>query len=298
MQSPADSTHKFIAVEATVTVILLGMVSVLIKAISANVFTIGIFRLSIATAGMLAVLRLRGLLVSLSARQILALAGMGLFFGGHWLLFFVSIKVSTASVAALALSSYGIYVLFLGWLFRGAKPFWIDFVAIAAAICGNMLIVPEFSLDNDIALGVILGLLSGFLFACMPIWHQKFYDIPASTRTLGQFGFALLFFMVFFPWTDWSLPAGDWLGLLFLGFFCTLLAHWLWIRVISYVSTPTSSLIYYMMIPVAMILSYIFLDESMQREKLLGAGLIILANLTGLFSQWKRQTWLAKQPVD
>ncbi len=278
---------RTIWIEAALAVVLLGFVSVLIKAISANAYTIGIFRLAVASVGIYVLLGVRRDLFDLDRRDWLALAGMGFCFGGHWLLFFFSIKLSTASVAALALSSYGVYVLFLAWLIRGVKPGWLDWLALAIAIAGNLLIVPEFSLQNEIVKGLLLGLASGFLFACMPIWHQSFQHIPGRTRTFGQFFFALLFFLIFLPRASWQLTAPDWAGLAVLAVLCTLLAHSLWIRVISGLSTLISSLIYYLMIPVAMMGSYFFLGEDMAAKKLVGAALILSANLTGLLSRRK-----------
>lgn len=275
--------------EAGVAIILLGLISVLVKAVSANAITIGVFRLAVAVALMLTFRRTRRGLAMLSRRQWLVLVLMGLFFGAHWLLFFLSIKMSTASIAVLALSSYGIHLLWLGRLLGESRPGAADFAAVLVAVFGNLLIIPEFSLENHITLGVLLGLLSGLFFAFLPILHQKHPDLPASVRVFGQFFFALVFFMLFFPLTEWHLAAADWIGLVILAVPCTLVAHTLWVRVTTKLSTLTSSLIYYLIIPVSMFASYFFLCEEMTPGKVVGAALIISANLLGLSSQRRRR---------
>lgn len=279
---------RLVFLEAAVAVILLGIVAVLVKSIEANIFTIGIFRLSVAAALILLVIRWRRGWQTLTLQQYLRLLVIGLFFGVHWLFYFLSIKLATPALAALALSSYGIYSLFLGWIFRGNVPAWPDFVAVALAILGTILLLPELSLKNQATIGVLAGLLSAFLFACLPIFHQKFHDLPTDMRVFGQFFFALVFFLFFWPLSDWHLRAGDWLIMLVLALLCTALAHTLWIRVISQVSTLTSSLLYYLISVLAVVFSFFFWGESFTPAKAAGACLILTANVFGVYSQWRR----------
>ena len=227
-----------------------------------------------------------------TTNQLPALIGMGFFFGVHWLFYFLSIKLSTASIAVIALASYGIHLLILGWIFRNTKPSWFDILALSFAIFGTLAIIPEFSLKNNTTLGVIFGLISAFCFACLPILHQKYREIPTTTRASGQFFFAMVFFLFFLPLSHWDLPAVDWAALIILAVLCTFIAHSLWIKVTSKLSTLTSSLIYYLIIPISMLLSHFFLDEVMTISKLSGGSLILLANVIGIYSQWKRKSIL------
>jgi len=221
------------------------------------------------------------------------LVSLGAFFALHWLTFFTSIKISSASIAAIGLYTYGIHLIFLGWFFRKATVKATDILAIVMAVFGSVLVVPEFTLQNSTTLGLCMSILSGFFYACLPIIHQKNPQVPISVRALGQFLFAFIFFLVFYPLTDWHLSFNDWGGLIFLAVACTFVAHTLWVRVTTVLSTVTISVISYMVVPIALLLSYILLNEPMGIAKLTGAAIIVFANLVGISSQWKRKAFKA-----
>lgn len=124
--------------------------------------------------------------------------------------------------------------------------------------------------------------------------HQRNPQVSISVRALGQFLFAFIFFLAFTPLTDWRLSFNDWGGLIFLAVACTFIAHTLWVRVTTVLSTVTISVISYMVVPIALLLSYILLNEPMGTAKLTGAAIIIFANLVGISSQWKRNAFRAK----
>ena len=91
-------------------------------------------------------------------------------------------------------------------------------------------------------------------------------------------------FLFFLPLSDWHLSSYDWLGLLFLGIMCTLVSHTLWVRLTTVLSTRTTSVIYYLYVPVSLVLSVLALDERVDAAMIAGAGLIILANVIGVLS--------------
>ena len=112
---------------------LIAFAPVVIKLISANVATIGIARLLIAIAAIAVWLVLKRERLSLNWQQLSRLLVIGVAFGLHWLTFFISIKESTASLAAIGLSTYGIFLLSLGWYFLGTRPQLIHWGAIVLA---------------------------------------------------------------------------------------------------------------------------------------------------------------------
>ena len=114
------------------------------------------------------------------------------------------------------MSTYGIHLIFLGWGIRKHKPKILDFFALMLALLGTYFIIPEFSLHNNITLGIFLGILSGFCFALLPVLHQLYSFIPERFRVFGQFFFAWLVFLFFTPFTSWDLEPVDWWSLLYL----------------------------------------------------------------------------------
>lgn len=275
-------------IEALVAIQLLAFVPVGVKFVSANPFTIGFARLAVATLCLALFLFANLNFSKLRLRDWGSLALIGLCFGLHWISYFYSIKLSSASVGCISLSTYGIHLVILGWFIQRTPVHVSDIFAIALAFIGTIIIVPEFSLDNSVTLGILIGVLSGLVYACCPILHQRNQHIPSSIRALGQFSFALILFLFFIPQMKWDFPPLDWGWLLFLGFVSTFVAHTLWVRSSTSLSTVTTSIISYLYVPLAVLLSFLILGEVITVKMAGGAALIIGGNAAALFGQWKR----------
>jgi drug/metabolite transporter (DMT)-like permease len=265
--------------EAAITLSLMSLVPVFIKLTAATPITIALFRLGVATATIGVFLHWKTVLRVLYTKALLALVAIGLFFAAHWITYFLSIKKATASIGILGMSTYGIHLMLLGWWFSKQKPGPFDFLALVLAFGGTFLIIPEFSFGNTITIGILLGVLSGFCFAVLPILHQHCRHIPERVRIFGQFLSALLVFAVFLPAGNWNLRPIDWWSLIYLAIPGTVIAHSLWVRVTTGISTTISSLIFYLIIPMTMTISHIWLGEPMPFVKIMGAALIVGGNL-------------------
>ncbi|MGA9116750.1 MAG: DMT family transporter [Bacteroidota bacterium] len=271
-----------ILLEALIAVFFFGCIAVVVRFVSANPFTIGIARLGIAVALLFPFLLLTGRLEGFRRRHVRPLVLLGVVFALHWLTFFFSIKTGSASMATIGLSTYGVHLILLGRLFGLNTVRFTDLAAVALAVAGTLLVVPEFSLRNREVVGLGLGVLSGFLYAFLPVLHQKHAGIPAFTRALGQFSVALLVFTCFWPLSDWRLSAADWGGLVFLALFPTLLSHTLWVRVTTVLSTATTSVLYYLYVPISLFLSVFLLGERVDAAMTAGAALIVGGNVLGV----------------
>jgi drug/metabolite transporter (DMT)-like permease len=270
------------AIEAFIAILLFGCIPVIIKMVSANPYTIGIFRLALATLVLAAFMAFRGELRRVARTDLARLATIGFLFFGHWLTLFFAVKVSSASIGAIGLSTYGVDLLLLGVLFAGERPRVVVIVAVLLAATGAVLVVPTFDLRNSTALGMLLACASALMYASLPLLHQRWSHIPTGIRTLGQFGFALLFFSLFITKTNWNLTTRDWAGLLFLAIGVTLIAHSLWVRVTTRLTPSSTSILYYANIPIAIGLSVLILGEPLTVRTLCGAALIIASGLIGL----------------
>jgi len=195
---------------------------------------------------------------------------------------FFAIKASSGTIGAIGLSTYGVDLLILGALFGGEKPHVTDVVAVLLAAAGAVLVVPSFTLGNATAVGMLLACFSALLYATLPLLHQRWSAIPTDVRTLGQFGFALLFFLLFVTKTEWTLAPRDWAGLLFLAVGVTLIGHSLWVRVTTRLSPAVTSIIYYGNIPVAVLLSVLLLGEPLTVRTVSGALMIVGGSVIGL----------------
>lgn len=274
----SDSFNKLIII-AISAILLMSIVPVIIKWINVNPVTIGIVRLIIGATGIAILALLSKSKLSMTKKELAWLALLGLIFGLHWYCYFVSIKMANASLAAIGVATFGIHLLVLSSIFNSQKLYMTDILAITLALGGIYLTSPGINIAQVKLHGFLLAIISGFLYACLPIINQRIKSVPTQTKALGQFGFALLGFLFLLPQADFEVSANDWRGLLVLGVLSTLVAHTLWIKATTELPNNLTAVIYYTYVPISMLLSFFVLEESMSLQKISGAALIILANI-------------------
>lgn len=273
---------------AIVAVMLMASVPVIIKLISANELQIGIIRLLIGAVVLFFFLRLKQYRWRLSYHEWGVLLLLGCLFGLHWYTYFKGIKLSTPSIAAIGVGTFGIHLVIMSHLFLKQPIRSSDWLAIALALFGLYLVVPTFEWQSEYFQGLVYSVVSGMFYACLPIIHQKASQIPNNVRAWGQFSFALIPFLFFGHSMQWELlTAFDWKGLIYLGIIATLVAHSLWVKATTELPATVTSMIYYLYVPVAMLLSFWFFNESFDLQKIVGAGIIVLANLITIVVRWK-----------
>ncbi len=276
---------------AVIAVFLMALVPVTIKLIQVSPWMVGFVRLLIAVVGLYLFAKACKQSVWSQKQNWLPITLIGLTFAIHWLTYFYSIQFSTASIAAIGVSTYGAHLLLLGWWFHGQRPSLFEFLCVSLAFVGVFFVVPEFSLKNEMTLGLVLGVLSGLLYACLPILHQKYKHINNQRRAFGQFFIAMWVFAIslpFLPVKAFELNNDAVIGLVILGIFSTLIGHSLWVKVTTELNHVVSSVVYYLYVPITLLLSFFVLDEPLTSNKLIGASLIIVANVAGLIYRSRR----------
>lgn len=277
------STHQQVTPYAlglnVLSVLLMSNVPVLVKFTSANEISIGISRLAIAALLLLPWVLWRGNLRNITGREWGMMILIGAVFALHWMCYFLSIKLATAAIGALAVSTFSVQYLILAHFVNGERVGVAEWLAVAACLLGCIITVPELSLQNDLALGMLVGVFSATLYAALPLLHQRCATVSNSSRSWGQFAFGLLFMLPFAGYTNFSaLNTNDYYALLLLAVVCTVAAHSLWVKATTELPAIYPTLIYYLYMPMAMLGSAIFLDEEMTSRKLIGAALILCAS--------------------
>jgi drug/metabolite transporter (DMT)-like permease len=270
------------AIEAAATILMMGAVPIIIRHIAANPWTIGLVRLGVAAAGIATVIAITRRWVTPTPREWRALALIGLLFGAHWALYFLSIKASSAAIAVIGQSTFGVHLVVLGWLIGHHRVERADLLAVGLAVAGSLMVAPRWSLQNRDTLGLLLGIVSAFFYAFLPILHQRLAHLSSATRVLGQFVFALVVFLPALPAANWRLSAHDWFWLMVLAVVCTLVQHTLWTRLTTRLPTLTTSVLFYLAVPVTLVLGVTVLGERVSGWMLGGAALIVSGNLLAL----------------
>ncbi|MEM8866836.1 MAG: DMT family transporter [Verrucomicrobiota bacterium] len=264
-------------------IVIMSTVPVTIKWVSADPWVIGIARLVIATLVMSFMFPLMSELRGLRGKDYLSLVSLGICFGLHWMTYFFSIKLGSATIAVIAtISFYGIFLSLAGSYFLAHRIRWFHWIALSLGVIGTVLVADAFDFGTGALAGFMIGILSGTFYGALPILHQKASHLSHTLRSWAQFAGALPIFLCFAGLGSWNLPQTDWIGLLYLALFGTLVAHTLWVHAVSELPTTASSLIKYLYIPLTAIISYFVLGESLNAQQLVGAVIIVCGSLLGL----------------
>lgn len=266
--------------------ILFGSVPACIRMMRMDSYALGVWRLSLAAVGMTGLLVWQGR--SLRAiggavrRDWRVLAAVGACFGLHWLTYFLSIKWANASIGALAFSTCGVQMPLLGWAFGFGRPPALAMLGVALAMAGSWLCLPAHEAGDGMVAGLLIGILSGTLYAAVPMLHQRHARLDNELRTWAQFVFALPVFLVTAPAADWSLARNDFWLVLYLGIVVNLIGHYLWVQVSTVLPLSTTSALGYLQLPASLAFNYALLSEEMNLGMLAGAACIIAGNVLAL----------------
>lgn len=268
-------------IDALIAIIIFSFVPVSVKFTAANPFTIGLFRLIVATLLIGLVYRKKINWLAFKSRSSWKLLVVGLCFVCHWLTYTFSIKISGPSICVLGMATYGVQLIFYGSFFLGYHVRVWNIICLLLILVGVFLVIPGLDINNNTTLGLVLALTSASFYSAIPIMLQKSHEFSQETRIFAQFGIGMLVYLLFIPFTEWTyLGRNDWLALIFLAVLGTFVAHSLWSRVTSRLPTTTSGVIYYLITPSAMLLSHFILGEQLSVKQQIGGGVILFAALT------------------
>lgn len=269
---------------ALLAVTLFGITPVAIKATAANPWAIGIVRLLIVTAIFPVLARFTQEHWRLSRQHWRILLAMGVMFSLHWITYFFSIKWSSSGLASIGVASYGVHILWMTCVITRKSPRWLDFLSLGLAITGVVLVAPKNEVAASMLPGFALGLLSGLFWATLPVLNQRASAIPTQVRSFPQYLVGLLLFLPFWGEADWSLTVKDWALLIYLSIFSTLIAHTLWVKTSGVLPSSATAVMYYLHVPVALVLGWFWLGETIALWQAIGIGLIAVGSWLGIRS--------------
>ena len=215
-----------------------------------------------------------------SVRQRAGLVLGALLLGGHWLTFFVAVKVAGVGIATLGFASFPAFTLMLeGLLFRErTRP--IEFAMVAMVCLGLLLVTPEFDLGSEATIGLLYGVLSGLLFALLSLLNRAVtVGVDPVQAALWQ-NAAIMLGLLPFAWSAIpAIPAADWLWLALLGVLCTGLAHSLFVASLRVLKARTTSVIFALEPVYGIAIAWWLFNEQPTLSMLVGGVLIILASV-------------------
>lgn len=200
-------------------------------------------------------------------KDFLNVAAVGIIVALHWLTFYKSIQLSTASLGILCLSTTTLHVTWLEPLIMKRKFSWIEFILGLIVIYGIYFVSSDFNASEYEALAY--GLLSALCAALFSVFNARLAkDLPSSQITFYELvaGFVFISFVLLYQGRLnrdlFVMTMSDFLWLLFLGILCTSFAFLANIEVLKRLGAFTVTLSINMEPVYTILLAIIILKEN------------------------------------
>ncbi|MBV6750700.1 DMT family transporter [Pseudomonas chlororaphis] len=202
----------------------------------------------------------------------------GLLLAGHWVSFFIAVKVAGVAVATLGFASFPAFTVILeGLIFRERIRF-NEILLVVLVSTGLVLVTPDFDLASQATGGLLWAVLSGLLFSLLSLTNRAGSGrIPAVQAALCQ---NLVVAACLLPWAAPNLaqvPALDWVWIGLLGIFCTAVAHSLFVASLAVIKARTAAVVFALEPVYGITAAWLLFGENPTLRMLIGGALIILA---------------------
>ena len=182
-----------------------------------------------------------------SKTELFKLIGVGILVAAHWLTFYKSIQLSTASLGILCLSTTTLHVTWLDPIVRKKKFSKLEFLLGLLVIGGIYVVSNDFNPNDYEALAY--GLTSALLAALFSVFNGHIVqNTNSSTMTFYELLTGFVFISIIFMFqgkidsTLFEMTLSDFLWLLFLGLICTSFAFMASINALKHLGAFTVSL--------------------------------------------------------
>lgn len=285
-------------------VLIWGFTAILGLLISLRSLELVFYRTLIAAVGVALVAYFRKKPLDVTLPEFFKIAGVGVLISLHWIFFFWSARLSTASVCLAGMATTSLWTAFVDPFINRTKIKWYE-VALGLLVISGLVVIFQF--ETGYWLGLAMALVSAFFGALFSVLNGRltlrhtpyqitFYEMAAACI------FALTFMPVYAAFlTDgqpvqWAWQGLDWLWLLLLGGVCTVYAFSVSVELMKRMSVFTINLTINLEPVYGIVLAVLIFGESekMTLQFYLGTGIILVSVLIyPLFNYWSRR----KKPV-
>lgn len=261
-----------------------GFTGILGKLIHLDAFYIVWHRVLIALIALgLAMYFMKKSVAITSKKELIKIFGVGIIVVLHWMTFYQSIQLSTASLGILCLSTTTLHVTWLEPLIMKRKFSLLEFLLGLIVIYGIYYVSSDFDSKDYEAL--IYGLFSAFFAALFSVFNARLVqDTPSDKITFYEMLIALVFLSIVlivqgdFNASLFNMDLSDFLWLLFLGILCTSFAFLATIEVVKRLGAFTVSLSINLEPVYTILLAIVILNENelLGTQFYIGAVIIVL----------------------
>lgn len=247
-------------------VILAGFTGIFGKLISLNEGLLVWYRVFFSAVLLFFILKLFKTRISLSGKEKLDIAKIGLFITVHWVFFYASIKYSNISIGVVCYCLTSFFTAIFGGIIK--KKFEVSELLLSLVTLFGIGLI--FHFDASYQLGIALGTISSAFAALYTIYNERlvrvydskvinYYQMMGGTIGLGVL---LPVYIHFFPvaslFPDWK----DTGYLLLLSLFCTVGLYVLFAESLKTIPAFTVNLSFNLEPIYAIIMAFLFFGES------------------------------------
>lgn len=269
-------------------VLIWGFTAVLGLLITIPAVEVVFFRTLIASLGLIVLLKIRRRDIVVSNRKdLLIFLGTGSLIASHWILFFLSARISNASICLAGMATCSLWTSLLEPLSQGRKIRGFEVLLSVIAFLGIAII---FNVAFDFLTGLLVAVLSAFIASIFTIINGRYTNrYNPYVITFYEMMGACISVLVFYPiyvtfFTDkivWMPPAEDWIYLGLLAIFCTVYAYSVSVELMKRLSAFSINLVVNLEPIYGIILALVIFgaSEEMSSGFYLGTGLILTSVL-------------------
>lgn len=265
-------------------VALLGITALFSKLIPLSALDITFGRSVVACLFLFLLLKVTGKSLRLhSMRDLWIGILLGIIMAVHWVTYFAAMQYSTVAVGMIALFTFPVITVFLEPFFEKIKLVWQDVLSALVVLFGIYLIVPAASfngdpVNNDVTLGILVGVLSAFLYSLRNLIHRKYFSQYSGAHAMTLQTFVIVLCLLGFTSEQlYSMSSNTMLLLFVLGSLCTAVPHALIASSLTHLRAKTFSLIACAQPLYGVSFAWLVLQENPGWQTLLGGILVICA---------------------
>ena len=260
--------------------LLFGLTGVFGKlaAASASVIVFGRAGFAVLALAGFALLSKRTDWKKLTKRDARGLLLSGLLLAGHWVSFFVSVKIAGVAIATLGFASFPAFTVILeGFIFR-ERIRANEIVLVVLVSVGLILVTPAFDLASQATTGLLWAVASGLLFSLLSLNNRANSGrVPAVQAAMWQNAVVAVCLLPFAAPELAEVRAQDWVWIGLLGVLCTGVAHSLFVASLAVIKARTAAVVFALEPVYGITLAWVLFHETPTLRMLLGGALIIIA---------------------
>lgn len=194
----------------------------------------------------------------------------------HWTTFFQSIQVSSVAIGTITFSTFPLFLTFIEPVVFRERIRAKSILSAIILLIGVAITIPEFSLDNQVTIGIIWGMISSLTYAIITLanryFSKKYEGRIVSFYEQGTAAIVLLQ-ALFFVQARWRVQ--DVVGVAAIGCICTAFAYSLYVSAQKKVKAQTAGIISGMETVYGIVYALIFLGEMPILRELIGGAIIL-----------------------